>query len=242
MDENQCSQDIPCEHDLFIREKYRQIAVGVCRSPMEQNEADPVDRHRFTVLLHYLCREAIGRWHSATAGCKRCFLLLLLIDMSDDGEPVRKTRQSIHVIAVAVSNDNVRDGLCCQLRDFRNELLARVARSFRVYDDHTMLSNDYPGISSTTRNPVDRSLPQRMNGHGLSWLRLKRQLCQGDSTQTYDRRYKEAQLSSITRTPHLSSTQCEGNLICRIAGFIHATSLSTGRKACRIFAQAAYVF
>src|ERR1700684_3212717 len=118
--------------------------------------------------------------------------------MSDNGEPVRETRQSIHVIAVAVSNDNVRDGLCCQLGDFRNELLARVPRSFRVYDDHTMLSNDYAGISPAPRNPVNRSLPHRMNGHGLSWLLLKRLLCQGDSTQTYDRRYCEAQFSSIT--------------------------------------------
>src|SRR5580700_608331 len=213
MDENQCGQDIPGECDLFIREVYHQITTSVCRGPMEQNEVDPFDRHRFTVLRHYLRRQAIGRWHSTTAGCKRRFLLLFLVDMSNDGEPARETRQSIHVITIAVRNDNVRDGFWCQLGDFGNELLARFPRSFRVHNDHTMLSNDYPRISAATSNPVNCALPQRMNGHGLRWLRLKRLLRQGNSTQTHDRRNYQGQLPPIAYMPRLRLTQCEGNLL-----------------------------
>src|SRR5580700_6025802 len=150
--------------------------------------------------------------------------------MSNDGEPIRETRQSIHVITIAVSNDDVRDRFWCQLGDFGNELLGRIPGSFRVHDDHTLLSNNYPGISAAPSNPVNCALPQSMNGHGLRLLWLRRLLRHGNSTQTHKRRNYQGQLPPIARAPRLRLTGCEGSLLFVIAVLFHALSLPAGRE------------
>src|SRR5258708_31111759 len=150
------------------------MAAGMRWGTVQQRDIHALDLLGLFVLGLRLRGEPVGRRSSAATGAESGFHFFLLVLVPDDRDPVREGDGAVHVIAVAVSENQVCDRLGRELGNLLYDLFARIRRGFRIDHNDTTLADDDAGISAAAFDPIYRTLFQRMNRKLLGLRRLLR--------------------------------------------------------------------
>ena len=132
-----------------------EVAAGVRGGPVVELELFAFDGQRFFLFRDDLSGKMVGGRGSAASGGERGLLFLLVVLLGDHLDAGGEGGEAVHVVAVAVGEDDGGHGLRCDLRDVVEELLAAGFGCLCVDDDDAVGADDDGAVAAAALDPVD---------------------------------------------------------------------------------------